>query len=268
MPLTVTASTMQDMIAMCRLQMPQESCGFIVAERGSRTGTRVHWIKNSHEAPHRYYAMRDADVRAAYTEFDAADEEPIACFHSHPTTDAVLSSTDLRMAADESLAYVVVSFRTPVPKVRAFTVQHFIGNSEATPTRIVVEANTMRPTGVLAGPWALTPGNRVRICYQRTNAPKLSTNVARVVAIDDERVHLEPDHKTAAKSIDLGRIRSIHVLSEGAQGKAARIQLRQLATEAKVLLAGNDVMALPSLMDMLHLAFPKDVAITMDGPTR
>lgn len=264
----MTASTMQNMIRMCRLQMPQESCGFIVAEKGSSLGTRVHWMRNISETPVRKFKMHPEEVRLAYADFDLAAEEPVAMFHSHPTSEPILSDEDLRMAADTSLAYLVLSFAEPKPKARAYQVQHFIGNSVPIEIPISVQANTMmgsNSTTLPAGPWALAEGNYVRISYQRTTNRPLSTNVAHVIDCDGQVVHLNPDKKMAAKQIPLERIRSIHVLRESIRGKAVRSELRSYAGEAKTLLAGTDVMALPSLLDALHRAFPAGIEITMEA---
>jgi len=267
--LTMTASTMQNMIRMCRLQRPQESCGFIVAEKGSSLGVRVHWMRNVSEKPITTFKMHPEEVRLAYADFDLAAEEPVAMFHSHPTSEPIMSDTDLRMAADTSLAYLVLSFAEPKPKARAYQVQHFIGNSVPIEIPISVQANSMMQAMTLpAGPWALAEGNYVRISYQRTTNRPLSTNVAHVIDCDGDVVRLNPDKKMAAKQIPLARIRSIHVLRESLRGKAVRSELRSYAGEAKTLLAGSDVMALPSLLEALHKAFPSNIEITMEPAIR
>lgn len=265
----MTASTMQNLIRMCRLQRPQESCGFVVAEKDSPLGIRVHWMRNVAEDPIRTFKMHPEEVRLAYADFDLAGEEPVAMFHSHPTSEPILSDTDLRMAADTTLAYLVLSFAETKPRARAYQVQHFIGNSIPVEIPISVQANSMMEAATLpAGPWALTEGNYVRIGYQRTTNRPLSVNVAHVVDCDGEVVRLYPDKKMAAKQIPLERIRSIHVLRESARGRAVRAELRSYAGEAKTLLAGSDVMALPSLVDSLRKAFPIGVEITMEPVVR
>lgn len=268
-PLRVTSSTMQTVVRMCRLQSPSETCGFIVASREKPDlGSRVVWMQNMAEKPHHTYVMDNAAVQHAYAEFDQAGEDVLAVFHSHPASPAEMSQDDLANAVDTSVIYLVVSLAGDSPKARAFTVEHFIGNPIAHQVPIQVFADEKPPPveAVKTGPWALTPGNYVRIEYQRTNKKPLSVNVARVIDCDEEAVRLDPDHKTAAKQIPLERIRSIHVLEEGVKGAVARARLRAFAGEAVALLAGPDLERLPALADALTRAFPRDITVSMSGP--
>lgn len=266
MALTLTPAAMQNMVKICRIHFPTEACGFIVADRDRPDlGSRIVWMENVADRPGHRYAMSDEAVRQAYAEFDQAGEEPLAVFHSHPATDPVMSPDDLRDARDESLAYVVVSLSQPTPRVRAYTIERYIGNTEATEIPITVQSTKLSDLQSLpAGPWCLAPGNRVRIAYQRTNKKPLSTNVALVLGCDQDIVRLDPVHKTAARQIPLERIRSVHVLKESPMGTAMREQLRAYAAEARILLAGLDVMAVPSLLQTLYLAFPPSISITME----
>jgi proteasome lid subunit RPN8/RPN11 len=266
-PLFVTAAAMQHAIRMCRIQLPSETCGFIVAEKDDVSlGSRMVWMSNVADNPIKEYAMGEEDVRKAYAEFDALGEEPVAAFHSHPTSEPILSLKDLERAVDPSLAYLVFSFMNPVrPVARAYRVEQFIGNPVATQVEIQVQRSASDSrSGLPLGPWALMAGNHVRISYRRTGKSALSTCVATVIGCDGTVVQLNPVHKTSAQQIPLERISAIHVLKEGKPGVAARKQLRGFAGEARALLAGNDVGPLPSLLAALHLAFPPGITITMD----
>lgn len=268
MVLTLTPAAMQNIIKICRIHSPSEACGFVVADKERPTvGHRVVWMQNVAERPLHTFRMDDDAVRQFYGDCDSAGEDPVAVFHCHPTTEPVMSADDLRGAQDDSLAYLVVSLAGPVVKARAYTVERFIGNTEATEISIRVLSQSISDLQTLpVGPWALAPDNQVRILYQRTNKKPLSTNVARVLGCDGDVVRLDPVYKTAARQIPLERIRSIHVIKESALGQAMREQLRLYATEARILLAGHEVEAVPSLLDALHQAFPLGIAITMEPP--
>lgn len=259
----LTPDAMQVMIKMCRLRQPEETCGFIVADsENPDLGVRVHWMNNVHAEPHTNYAMSDDDVILAMNDFDANGENPIGVFHSHPLTPPVLSNVDLREAKDTSLVYLVVSLAEPKASVRAYRVERFIGEAVASPLPISVVAVPTAPP-LFSGPLALSVGNYVRIQYKRQNKTSISTNVARVVAVDDECVRLDPDHKTAAKLIPLERIKSVHVITESMSGRTARAQLRAHASRARGYLAGGDIGPLPEILATLAKAFPVGIAVTM-----
>lgn len=264
--LTFTPEVMQTMIKMCRLEKPRETCGFIVANKESPAlGIRVHYMKNVAENPLRHYQMDDDAVVLAYGEFDDSGEEPIACFHSHPASEAVLSAPDLAAAADEALAYVVVSLAAPTAKVRAYRVQHFIGAHEATEIPISLRPGARLRIPEINGPWALAPGNYVRIGYQRTSQAALSVNVSKVLDCDDYQVRLDPDHKTAARSIPIARIQTIHVIRESPTGRIARDRLRAYAGQVRTALVGPGITEVPGLLADLSKAFPREIRITMEG---
>lgn len=266
MALTLTPAALQNVVKMCRIHFPSEACGFIVADKERPSlGYRAVWMENVSERPLHTFAMADDAVRNFYADCDAAGEEPVAIWHSHPGTAPVMSQDDLRGANDESLAYLILSLAEAVPKARAYAVQRFVGNTEAIEIPIAMLSESVSDLQMLpSGPWALAPGNQVRIMYQRTNKKPLSTNVARVVGCDQDVVRLDPVYKTAARQIPLERIRSIHVLKESALGTAMRQQLRLYASEVRAHLAGHEVEAVPSLLEALHQAFPSGIAITME----
>jgi proteasome lid subunit RPN8/RPN11 len=266
--LSLTYSVMQEMAKGGRVRLPQEACGFVIAARSEPdVGVRVRWVRNTAPEPNIHYLMDDVEVRDLYAECDQADEDPIAVFHTHPTTEPTMSPVDLARAVDTSLAYVIISFASPTMKVRSWRVQQFIGNTIAIADPIQMR---QEPDQALssppAGPWALLAGNRVRIVYQRTGKQVPSTCVATVVGCTVEEVTLTPDHRTGPASLPLSRIRSVHVIRESLLAAAARKGLRAYAQQAQILLAGSDVVALPSLTEALSRAFPPGITITMDEP--
>jgi proteasome lid subunit RPN8/RPN11 len=222
-------------------------------------------MNNVHPEPVRSCLMDDEAVLLAYADFDQADEEVLAIYHSHPTSEPIMSDKDLKRAADESLAYVIVSFMETTPMVRAYRVQRFIGNTIPTNVPIQVVEDAPLPTkNAHPGPWALLAGNRVRIGYLRTGKKTLSTTVAIVMGCDGMDVTLEPEHKVGPRALPLDRIRSVHVLHEGAIAVSARPLLRAQAGRARTLLAGHDLAALPGITALLAEAFPVGMTVSMD----
>lgn len=267
-PLWLTEQTMQNIVRTGRIHLPQESCGFIVADVDDPTiGVRMHWLQNVAEHPDREFLMSDEDVTEAYAAFDEVGEEPIAVWHTHPNSEPFMSEKDKAKAVDDSLAYMIVSFMDNKPSVRAYRVQHYIGSTLPSRVDILIQPDAKLDAAALPpGPWALTAGNYVRISYVRTGKTTLSHCVARVTGCDGEVVRLDPDHKTAARMIPLERIRLVHVIREGNPAAAARRQLRSYAGQVRSTMAGHEVGPLPELLAALVKGFPTDMAVTMEAP--
>jgi proteasome lid subunit RPN8/RPN11 len=267
MALKMTADVMQELVRGCRARLPQEACAFVVAEKDNPDlGVRVQWMANISLSVVDEYLMDDDAIRLAYGEFDQAGEEVLAVAHSHPTSEPVMSPKDRERAADTTIAYLIVSLAGPKPKVRAYRVERFIGNTIVHDELIDVGQAPQAPQTMPVGPWALLAGNYVRIAYQRTGKVPLSTAVATVIGCDGLDVSLNPDHKTGPRALPLDRIRSVHVMWEGRLAAATRRQLRSYTGEARILLAGSDLVVLPSLIAALARAFPPHIAVTMDEP--
>jgi proteasome lid subunit RPN8/RPN11 len=102
----VPRAVLADLDAHARAERPNECCGLLVGEPG-----RVRWhvrARNVRASPTRY----QIDPRDHFAAIRAAREAGLAvvgAYHSHPTTPAVPSITDLAEAYDRSLVYVIVS---------------------------------------------------------------------------------------------------------------------------------------------------------------
>lgn len=265
--LRITDAVMQDVVRACRIGLPREACGYIVADQEDvGLGVRVVEMKNVADNPISNCAMDDNEICSVHAEFDQAGEEPIAAWHCHPTTEPFMSTEDLAGAIDDSLIYLIVSFKYETPKARAYGVQHFIGNTIASQVPIMVEqqAPGQQAFAIPTGPWALLAGNYVRIAYQRQHGKPLTTVTALVISCDGSTVNLNPDVKTAARALPIERIRTVHVIRESRIAAAVRMQLRSYANEVRILMAGADVPALPSLVETLSRAYPTSFTITME----
>ena len=85
-------------------ELPNEACG-LVSGRGG-IGRTFHPARNAVRSPYRFDLHPEDLVRLLH-EIEAAGDELVATFHSHPVTDAVPSATDRREA------------RYPVPQLIA-----------------------------------------------------------------------------------------------------------------------------------------------------
>lgn len=72
----------------------------------------------------------------AFRSIDAAGEELLGIYHSHPVSEPIPSPTDRAEAHYAGALYVLVSLRTGTPEVRAFRID---ADGEGTSTRFVHE---------------------------------------------------------------------------------------------------------------------------------
>jgi proteasome lid subunit RPN8/RPN11 len=100
-------------------EMPREACGVIVGLDG--VGERVVRCRNAHAEPTSRYQVHPDDLRAAVAPMRDEARELVAIYHSHPRSQPVPSPTDRADAARwPEPAYVLASWRTGAPELRAF----------------------------------------------------------------------------------------------------------------------------------------------------
>jgi proteasome lid subunit RPN8/RPN11 len=113
-------------LAHLRTWLPAEGCGLLAtsfepdgnAERVAQfyPGSNVHRSPTSFE-------MDPKEVVAALKEIEASGRRLGAIVHSHPTSTATPSPTDLRQAFYPGALMVIVSFANAAPNVRAWRVE-------------------------------------------------------------------------------------------------------------------------------------------------
>jgi len=84
---------------------------------------------NVHPTPTTRYVIDPREQLKAFRSIDAAGEELIGIYHSHPVSQPYPSPTDRAEAHYPDAVYVLVSLRTGTPEVRAFRIgaDDFIG---------------------------------------------------------------------------------------------------------------------------------------------
>jgi len=84
---------------------------------------------NVHPTPTTRYVIDPREQLKAFRSIDAAGEELIGIYHSHPVSQPYPSPTDRAEAHYPDAVYVLVSLRTGTPEMRAFRIgtDDFIG---------------------------------------------------------------------------------------------------------------------------------------------
>jgi proteasome lid subunit RPN8/RPN11 len=96
------------MIAHARADHPDEACGVIVGPEGSDQPVRMVEMLNADRSP-TFFRFDPQEQFALHKELMANDEEIVVVYHSHTSTEAYPSRTDISYAAEPQAHYVLVS---------------------------------------------------------------------------------------------------------------------------------------------------------------
>ncbi len=100
-----------------------EICGLI----GSKNGlpSSCYPVKNTAEHPQQRFQLDAAQQISAMAKMRDQGEQLFAIYHSHPTTPATPSITDLELASYPEALYLIISLDTKgVLEMRGFTIDH------------------------------------------------------------------------------------------------------------------------------------------------
>jgi proteasome lid subunit RPN8/RPN11 len=110
----------RQMIEHCLRERPNEGCG-LLAGVGDRV-EKVFPTANKAESPVRY-EVDPREVLRIQREIDDADQELLGIFHSHVSSAAYPSATDVRLAFYPEAVYFLLSLaRENEPELRGFTI--------------------------------------------------------------------------------------------------------------------------------------------------
>lgn len=137
--LVLHPQVLEDVLAHCRREAPNEACGWISGVReaarlaGGQAGAglgggegvvlhgqRAHPMRNVHPNPVRRYEMDPVEQFAVMRRLRQAGEELVAIYHSHPATEPVPSQTDIDLAYTKDAVYVIVSLMDDEPTWRGW----------------------------------------------------------------------------------------------------------------------------------------------------
>jgi proteasome lid subunit RPN8/RPN11 len=109
-----------ELIAHARDDLPNEACGLLSGLAGTARVTRYHPARNALASPTAFELHPQDLVRILYR-IEGAGEELAAIFHSHPRSEAIPSSTDIRHAS-YGVPYVLLSLRDGVESLRGWEI--------------------------------------------------------------------------------------------------------------------------------------------------
>ena len=106
----ISQDLVDKLLAHARADHPDEACGVIAGSAGSDIPTRFIPMVNAARSP-TFYEFDSADLLKLYRDLDANEEDPVVIYHSHTSTQAYPSRTDIAYAAEPSAHYVLISTR-------------------------------------------------------------------------------------------------------------------------------------------------------------
>ena len=108
--LTIDQAIHDAIIAHARADHPDEACGVVAGPIGSDRPVRFVPMANAERSP-TFYIFDSAEQFKVWREMDDRDEEPVIIYHSHTSTEAYPSRTDISYAGEPDAHYVLVSTR-------------------------------------------------------------------------------------------------------------------------------------------------------------
>ncbi|QKW38700.1 M67 family metallopeptidase [Actinomadura sp. NAK00032] len=108
--LTIERALVEKIIAHARADHPDEACGVIAGPAGSDRPVRYIAMANAERSP-TFYRFDSQEQLKVWREMDDRDEEPVVIYHSHTSTEAYPSRTDISYASEPNAHYVLVSTR-------------------------------------------------------------------------------------------------------------------------------------------------------------
>lgn len=110
--LVIRRDLAEAMVAHARRDHPDEACGVIAGPEGSDRPQRMIEMINAERSP-TFYRFDSLEQLKIWREMDSADEEPVVIYHSHTSTEAYPSRTDVSYASEPNAHYVLVSTQDP-----------------------------------------------------------------------------------------------------------------------------------------------------------
>ena len=136
--LQISQGLVANLLAHARTDHPDEACGVIAGPAGSDSPTRFIPMVNAARSP-TFYEFDSADLLRLYRELDSNDEDPVVIYHSHTSTEAYPSRTDIAYASEPFAHYVLVSTRETGTEDGPYELRSFrIVDGEVTEEEIVV----------------------------------------------------------------------------------------------------------------------------------
>jgi len=108
------------MIAHCRSGFPYEACGILAGE--GNMVSKIYTMTNTEKSPVSYL-LDSKEQFNVIKDMRENNLSMVAIFHSHPTSVAYPSRTDVNLAFYEDAVYVIVSLIESTPVVKGFSIK-------------------------------------------------------------------------------------------------------------------------------------------------
>lgn len=135
--LTIPQEIYDAIVAHARKDHPDEACGIVAGPEGSDRPERFVPMTNAERSP-TFYSLDSTEQFKVWREMDDRDEEPVIIYHSHTSTEAHPSRSDISIAMEPNAHYVLVSTRD-TDKLGDFQFRSFrIVDGEATEEPVTI----------------------------------------------------------------------------------------------------------------------------------
>jgi proteasome lid subunit RPN8/RPN11 len=121
----IPGALFDELVAWCQAGLPNEACGLLAGPLTAAAGgapTRFLPLTNAAASPYRYLIEPQEQLRAVL-DIDDAGEEVWGIVHSHVTSAAVPSDTDVGLAGWPEALYLICSLGAEPPAVRAWSIR-------------------------------------------------------------------------------------------------------------------------------------------------
>jgi proteasome lid subunit RPN8/RPN11 len=117
----ISREMIDELVAHARQEAPDECCGMIGGADGY--ATTVYRAVNAEASPLRY-SLDPRDQFRIMSEIEEREEKLVAIYHSHTSSPAYPSQTDVNLAFYPDAVYVIVSLEEPdEPSIRGFWIR-------------------------------------------------------------------------------------------------------------------------------------------------
>lgn len=106
--LRISQAYVDAIVAHARRDFPDEACGIIAGPEGSDVAARLIPMTNADRSP-TFFRFDPLEQLKLYQEMDGNGEEVVVVYHSHTSTEAYPSRTDISYAAEPQAHYLLVS---------------------------------------------------------------------------------------------------------------------------------------------------------------
>lgn len=117
--LTLPRELYQELVLDATKQLSNEACG--ISSGNGETISSLYILSNKENTPTRFY-VDEYTVTKTLQAISNKGEEPIAIYHSHPTSRPRPSQTDIRHHPDEKIKMIILSLKETPYSISCFTI--------------------------------------------------------------------------------------------------------------------------------------------------